>query len=134
MLETIGRRTSSARRERDSSPKDTIIVPAHIDGFNEVFLGLDCWYAVRIAPERQEQLKFVAAYLTAPVAAITHYAEVRQIVPYGKEGKFKLVFAGKAKPIGPIAFATAPKSRVGMRYTTLDRLRNAKTFEDLINM
>ena len=28
---------------------DTIVVPAREEGFNEVFLGEDCWYEIRIS-------------------------------------------------------------------------------------
>ena len=112
--------------------RDTIVVPAQQEGFESVFLGQDCWYAVRIAGGMLDKIKYIAVYQTNPVSAITYYAPVSQIEPYGESGKYKLVFSGKAKPIGPITFGDAPAgSMQGQRYTTIDRLRKAKTLSDL---
>jgi hypothetical protein len=120
-------------QETGDCPRDTVVVAAHQDGFNEVFLGADCWHAIRIAAKRLEEIRYIAVYQTAPVAAITHYAEVSRIEPYGAERKYRVVFSGKAKPIGPIAFARGPKSRVGLFYTTFDKLKSADSLEDLMN-
>ena len=74
---------------------DTIIVPAQQEGFEKVFLGEDCWYAIRISGGMLDKIKYIAAYQTQPVSAITHYAPVSRIEPYGEEGKYKLVLFGK---------------------------------------
>ncbi len=61
-----------------------------------------------------------------------HYAPVARIEPYGEEGKYKLVFSGKAKPIGPIPLGNAPRgAMMGPRYTTFAKLQNAKKLMDL---
>lgn len=116
------------------SPKpDTVIVPARKDGFEEVFLGENCWYAIRISGGMLDKIKFIAAYQTDPVSSITYYAPVDHIEPYGEDGKYKLVFSEKAKPIGPIPLADAPPGAMqGPRYTTLDKLKAAKKLSDLI--
>jgi len=116
-----------------SSKPDTVIVPAQKEGFDKVFLGEDCWYAIRISAGMLDKIKFIAAYQTDPVRAITYYAAVDRIEPYGEDGKYKLVFSGKAKPIGPIPFADAPPGAMqGPRYTTLDKLKAAKKLSDLM--
>ena len=52
--------------------------------------------------------------------------------PYGEEGKYKLIFAEPAKPIGPIPFADAPLgSMQGPRYTTFAKLQKAKKLMDV---
>ena len=81
---------------------DTIIVPAQKDGFEKCFLGEGCWYAIRISGGMLEKIKYIVAYQTAPVSAITHYAFVDRIEPYGESGKYKVIFSEKAKAIGPI--------------------------------
>ena len=112
--------------------RDTVVVPAQQEGFESVFLGQNCWYSIRIAGGMLDKIKYIAAYQTNPVSAITHYAPVSQIEPYGESGKYKLVFSEKAKPIEPITFGDAPTgSMQGPRYTTIDRLRKAKTLSDL---
>lgn len=123
----------SVVKSRSSMP-DTIIVPARKEGFEKVFLGEDCWHAIRISGGMIDKIKFIAAYQTDPVRAITHYAAVDRIEPYGEDGKYNLVFSEKAKPIGPIPFADARTgSMQGPRYTTLDKLKAAKKLSDLID-
>ena len=112
--------------------RDTVVVPAQQEGFESTFLGQNCWHAIRIAGGMLDKIKYIAAYQANPVSAITHYAPVSQIEPYGESGKYKLVFSEKAKPIGPIAIGDAPTgSMQGPRYTTIDRLRKAKTLSEL---
>ena len=111
---------------------DTIVVPAQKDGFDETFLGEDCWYAIRISGGMLDKIQYVAAYQTAPVSAITHYAPVERIESYGEDGKFKLIFSEKAKPIDPIPFGDAPKGSIqSPRYTSFARLRSATKLTDL---
>jgi hypothetical protein len=104
---------------------DTIIVPAQQDGFEEVFLG-------EIAGGMLPKIKFIAAYKTQPESKVTHYAPVASIEPYGEEGKYKLIFAEPAKPIGPIPFGNAPLgSMQGPRYTSFAKLQKARKLMDL---
>ncbi len=113
--------------------RDTVVVPAQEDGFTKVFLGENCWYAIRIGGGMLPKIKYIAAYQTAPVSAITHHAPVARIEAYGDEGKYRLVFAEPAKPLPrPIPFADAPQgSMQGPRYTSLARLLSAKRVIEL---
>lgn len=113
---------------------DTIIVPAQKEGFDKVFMGEDCWYAIRISGGMLDKIKYIAGYQTKPVAAITHYAPVARIEPYGEHGKYKVVFSEKAKSIGPIPFGDAPPGAMqGPRYTSFAKLQAAKSVKDLIH-
>ena len=86
----------------------------------------------RISGGMLSKIKFIAAYQTQPESAVTHYAPVSRIEPYGEQGKFKLIFAEPAKPIRPIPFADAPQgSMQGPRYTSFDKLMKAKKLTDL---
>ena len=110
---------------------DTIVVPAQKEGFDQVFLGEDCWYAIRISGGMLPKIKWIAAYQSAPVSAITHIAKVSHIEPYGEEGKYKLTFEGKAEKITPIPLKDAPRgSMQGPRYTTKAKLLKAKKVMD----
>jgi hypothetical protein len=126
----------AGERKRPPPPptdRNTIIVPAHEDGFKRVFLGENCWYAVRIARKNLKKINYVAAYVTSPVRQITHYAEVKQIEPYGETHKYKLVFAGKPQQVGPIAYGDArPVDVKHPFYTTFDKLKSAKQLTDLM--
>jgi hypothetical protein len=115
-----------------STKNDTVVVPAQKEGFEKVFLNEDCWYAIRISGGMLDQIKYIAAYQTQPVSAITHYAPVSSIEPYGEDGKYKLLFSEKAKSIGPIPFGDAPSGLMqGPRYTTLAKLKSAQKLTDI---
>lgn len=72
---------------------DTVVVPAHEDGFQEVFLGKDCWYSVRIHGAVRSQIQYIAVYQVAPVSAITYAAPVKSIEPWKDSGKVVLYFS-----------------------------------------
>jgi hypothetical protein len=113
---------------------DTIIVPAKDDGFHEVFIGKDQWYAIRISGGMLRRVKYIAAYRSRPTSAITHWAEVKHIEPYGDAGKYRVVFKGPAKPFDqPLPYADAPSGAMqGPRYVSFEALMSAKTVADLV--
>lgn len=112
--------------------QDTVIVPAQEDGFREVFLGKKCWYAIRIGGGKLNEIKYIAAYQTAPISSITYYAEVESIEAYGDGGKYRLNFKSAPKKIPPIPFGKAKTGSLqGPRYTELKTLLNAKTVKDI---
>jgi len=113
---------------------DTIIVPAQKEGFEKVFLGEACWYAIRISGGMLDKIKYIAGYQTQPVSAITHYAPVLRIEPYGEQGKYKVIFSEPATKIGPIYFADAPQGAMqGPRYTNSNKLKTATKIAQLLN-
>lgn len=79
-------------------------------------------------------IKWIAAYQTKPVSAITHYGEAQNIEEYGDRGKYKLIFKAPAKPFDtPILFGEEIKGTLqGSRYTSIDQLRSAKSLADLV--
>ena len=112
---------------------DTIVVPANEEGFNEVFLGQSCWYEIRISSSMLDRIKYIAGYQTAPISAITYYAEVRKIEKYKNTNKYVVYFKDRAKKIGPVKL---PKNIKGIapqapRYTNFKRLSKAKTLNDI---
>ena len=119
-------------RPRSHKP-DTVIVPAQREGFEKVFLGEDCWYSIRISGGMLDKIKYIAAYQTQPVSAITHYAPVDRIEPYGESSKYKLIFSEKAQPLGPIPYEDAPVGAMqGPRYTTFEKLKAARKLSDVL--
>tara|TARA_R110002073_G_scaffold245043_3_gene407282 strand:- start:657 stop:1562 length:906 start_codon:yes stop_codon:yes gene_type:complete len=116
----------------DFTELDTIVVPAKRQGFRDVFLGENSWYAIRIAGGKLASIKYIAAYQGQPTSAITHYAPVARIEPYGDKGKYKLIFSEPATEIPPIPFGDAPGGYMqGMRYTSLSKLLTAKKVTDI---
>lgn len=112
---------------------DTVVVPAHREGFERTFLGQNCWHAVRIHGTVRPQIKYIAAYQIRPTSAITHVAPVRLIEPYGDEGKSIIYFSEPAKEIGPIPMVKNGKVKTfqNLRYTTLERLVNATNLDEV---
>lgn len=121
--------TEPARR----SIKDTIVVPAREDGFKRVFLGENCWYAIRIAAGKISQLKFIAAYQVSPISAVTHFAPIDSIELYGDAGKYKVIFAEPAQELeNKIEIADAPAGSLqSLRYTSSEKLFSAAVVSDL---
>jgi hypothetical protein len=98
----------------------------------EEFLKNNCWYAIRISGGKLNEIKYIAAYQTAPVSAITHYAEVDTIEAYGDGRKYKLYFKGEPLAITPIPFGDAKTGSLqGPRYTTLEKMLKVKTVKEL---
>lgn len=112
---------------------DTIIVPAQKDGFADVFIGQNAWWAIRIAGGKLPKIRFVAAYQTKPISAVTHWAPIQSIEPYGDTGKYKLNFASPAQPFErAIPFEGAKSgSMQGVRYVKLEQLRRATSLGEL---
>lgn len=116
-----------------SDENDTIVVPAKKEGFERVFLGENCWYAIRISGGMIPKIKYIAAYQSQPVSAITHVAPVDRIEPYGEGGKYKVVFSEPANQIGPIPFGDAAGGAMqGPRYTSFKKLERAKKLTDIV--
>lgn len=113
--------------------RDTVVVPAQKEGFDRVFLGQHQWHAIRIGGAMLESIKYIAAYQTQPVSAVTHWAPVESIEPYGEEGKYRLVFAEPARNLErPIPFGDAPIGLMqGPRYTNSERLKTATKLSEL---
>ncbi len=117
----------------DPSELDTIVVPANEEGFNRVFLGENSWFAIRISSSMIDRIKYIASYQTAPISAITYYAEVAKIEKYKDTGKYIVYFKDKAKQIGPIGLKIMKKGAAPQapRYTTYKKLTSAKTLEEV---
>ena len=117
----------------DLDDLDTIVVPAREDGFNEVFLGENCWYKIRISAAMLPKIKYIAAYQVSPISAITHLADVERIDKYKDSDKYILYFKGSAKKIPKVGLSgkTKGKAPQAPRYTTYEKLVKAKTLDDL---
>ena len=102
---------------------DTLVVPAHPKGFREVFLEKRKWQNVKIDKRRMFSLKFIAVYQTAPVSAITHYAEIERLEPTQRVGRFDALLRGEPIEISPVRYTNADICAVqGPRYTRLELL------------
>jgi len=125
--------TSQEPASPTQSQKDTIVVPAQREGFEQTFLGENCWYAIRIAGGKLNKIKYIAAYQTQPISAVTHYAPVDRIEPYGESGKYRVIFSEPAKEIGPIPYGDLPLGAMqGPRYTNFQKLQSARQVSDLL--
>lgn len=105
---------------------DTIVVPAHPKGFNEVFVKERRWPNVKIDHRRIENVKYIAVYQTGPVSAITHYAEIESFKALNQTGRFDLFIKGGPIAVGPVPYTSADVCAVqGPRYTKLKLVLSA---------
>ncbi len=118
----------------DVDELDTIVVPAVEDGFQKAFLQSDAWWAIRISSSMIDKIKYIAAYQTAPVSAITYFAEVDRIEKYKDTNKYIVYFKEKAQllktavKLGNAGRGVAPQAP---RYTNYKKLLDAKTLKDI---
>jgi len=109
---------------------DTIVVPAREDGFKDVFIGENSWYAIRLNSSMLPIIKYIAAYQVSPVSAITHLAEIKTIEQWQDTNKYILYFHEPAKkikkvPLGKIK-GKAPQSP---RYSSKDRIMSSESLD-----
>lgn len=116
----------------DVSDIDTVVVPAQDEGFEQVFMGEDRWYKVRIHGSMIPKLKHVAVYRVKPTSAITHVAPISSIEPWQDTDKKVINFAEPAEKIGPVKLVRKGKVKApqGLRYTSYERLIHAKTLDE----
>jgi len=78
-------------------------------------------------------IKYIAGYQTAPISAITYFAEVARIEKYKNTGKYIVYFKNRASKLGPVKLSGKDKGLAPQapRYTTFRRLKSAKTIGDV---
>lgn len=120
---------------KNVSPEDidTIVVPAQEEGFQSAFIESNAWWQIRISVSMLDKIKYIAAYRTAPVSAITHVAEVDRIERYKDTNKYILYFKESAKAIPHIELdkdkkGVAPQAS---RYTNYARLMSATKLSEV---
>lgn len=131
-IETVTDGQTVSIKTIDPSEIDTIVVPAQEEGFKKVFLGQNCWYAIRIHSSMIPRLKYIASYQVAPISAITYIARIKSIQQYEETNKYFIYFSEPAKEINhikliPKSIVKAPQS---IRYTSYDKLMKAKNLNE----
>jgi len=120
----------AARRQRRAS-SDTVVVPAREEGFKRVFLGENQWYSIRIGAAMKERIRYIAAYQIAPMSAVTHIAEVKEIRPYQDTGKYVIIFKDPAVELDrPIPVKESKNAPQGPIYVQREKLLGAERLED----
>ena len=111
---------------------DTVVCAAFEDGFKHAYLENNAWWEIRLSQKARENLKYLAIYEKAPVAHISHYAEIERIEPYKETGKYILYLKNK-KTVKPIKLGRDKKGEAPQapHYTTLAKLLSAKTVGEL---
>lgn len=119
--------------ENSMDDYNTVVFPAHNEGFQETFLGEDAWYSVRIRADRIPKINYVAIYRAAPISGITHYAKVKSIQQYKDTKKKIIYFDGSAIELPKIVTLgdTNQNAMRAPRYTTIEKLISAKAIVDL---
>lgn len=120
---------------KNVSPEDidTIVVPAQEEGFQSAFIESNAWWQIRISVSMLDKIKYIAAYRTAPVSAITHVAEVDRIERYKDTNKYILYFKESAMEISHIELDKDKKGIApqASRYTNYARLMSATKLSEV---
>lgn len=112
---------------------DTVVCPAHEEGFQSAFIEQSAWWSIRLSQEARERLKYLAIYQKAPIGAVTHVAEIERIEPYKNSGKFILYLKNK-QTVGPIKIDGGGKRGIAPqapRFTTIAKVKQAKKLSEL---
>lgn len=116
----------------DISEIDTIVIPAREDGFKEVFLDQNCWYAIRLNASMIPKIKYIAAYQVAPISAITYIAKVKSIDQWKDTNKYIVNFSEPAEKIKEVPLGTSKgKAPQSPRYSSRERILKAKTLDSV---
>ncbi|MBT3234834.1 MAG: hypothetical protein HN353_02680 [Bdellovibrionales bacterium] len=107
-------------------------MPARKEGFNEVFLGENRWFAIRIGAAMKDKIKYIAAYQISPICAITHIAKIKEIRPYQDTGKYEVVFDGAAEEITPVKISNPAQSPQCPVYVEYQKIDSADSVDDLL--
>jgi hypothetical protein len=111
---------------------DTLIVPARVESFHDVFVSEQAWYPIRIDDRRKSALKWICVYQNSPVRAITHYAKIIRIENHKQSGCYRLLFEKPIELPAPIALGSEPRLTMqGQKYTSLERVLRARVISDL---
>ena len=116
----------------DISDIDTIVIPAREDGFKDVFIDENCWYAIRLNSSMIPRIKYIAAYQVAPISAITYIAEIKSIEQWKDTNKYILYFTEPAKKIKKVPLGKLKgKAPQGPRYSSKEKIINANTLDSV---
>jgi hypothetical protein len=111
-------------------PRNSLIVACSKENFSKLFIGEHAWYPIPISILKIPDIKYIFAYQKSPIAAITHYAEVKEILSTEDKNKYKIVF--KSRPI-EIDYIEMGKDQRNVpqnpRYGNKDKIIDAKNMD-----
>lgn len=134
MDDVVESEDSAVVKASDLDELNTIVVPANEDGFQTAFIQANAWWQIRISTSMLDKIKYVAAYQTAPISAITYIAEVDRIEKYQDTNKYILYFKAKAQQLKvPVQLGKGGKGAAPQapRYTNYSKLIQAKEIKDI---
>lgn len=112
-------------------PFDTILTSASPQSIQNTLIGKKQWGEIPIAREKYAMIDYVAIFTKSPVAAIEWIGKVKDIKynPANNKSTVLLRSIDKIKPI-PYDERWPHHNAHGTVYTTIERVRNAKTLCD----
>ena len=112
---------------------DTLVTSATPRTIEDTLLEKNQWGEIPIAREKYLLIKHVALFVKTPVRAITWIGKVKEIEYNPTNKKSTIYLDGKPEQIRPIPYdRKCPRHNGhGTVYTTLERIRNAKTLCDV---
>ncbi|MDD3625866.1 MAG: DUF4357 domain-containing protein [bacterium] len=134
LIDTLRKKTSLSKKVKKSSnfKYNMIIVPSKKEGFERAFLVKNAWWAIKINEKHWDSIKYIAAYQSYPISAVTHWAEVERIEKYKNTGKCILYFKKKVTKLKyPLKLDDKRYTPFSSKYTTFEKFKKAKKVSEL---
>lgn len=128
-------KASTSKRVKTLAEVDTIVCPARPEGFKEVFMAQNRWYAIRMSAAMIPQIKYIAMYETKPISGIRWIGYVQDIRPFQDTSKFEIILSEREKLDKPLRLSAEEKKKGvaprSPRYTKMELIKATKKFSDL---
>lgn len=128
-----GSTVSKMGRAFGVEPFDTVLVSATPESLESQFLAQRQWGEITVSKDRYFGIKYVAIFVKSPAREIQWIGKVSRITYNPKNKKSTLFLDGMPEKIRPIPYdSKCPHNNAhGVSYTTISRIRNAKTLCDV---
>ena len=115
---------------------DLLVCPSHVSGID--FIEKEHkWQYIKVDANKIPFIKYIALYVGSPCSAIIKYAEVdhfEEVIMKDKQRKYIVHLKGPIHDLNnPVELGkTSSTFARGIKYTTLEKLLNAKEYSDIL--
>ena len=135
MLDEAEKAIDTVEKEEDPESFNTVIICAH-NGGQDFIKEHNYWEYAKLDTNKLKYLRYICLFIGAPISNISYYAEIdkfeEKIIDNRK--KYRIYIKNGLKKLPhPVPRGDLNAMHVrSPRYTTLDKIKNAKEYSDLL--